>query len=85
MPVIPVEEQPHDHTQHWQNADSHVAAADEGAPASNLPKPIAWLGKFHPPVTRFPIALFSAAGLVGATGFLGGALLYGLDHYAWWA
>ena len=22
-------------------------------------------------------------GLVGATGFLGGALLYGLDHYAW--
>jgi hypothetical protein len=33
--------------------------------------------------SRFRLALFSAAGLVGATGFLGGALLYGLDHYAW--
>jgi len=33
--------------------------------------------------SRFRIALFSAAGLVGATGFLGGALLYGLDHYSW--
>jgi uncharacterized membrane protein len=32
---------------------------------------------------RFRIALLCAAGLVGATGFLGGALLYGLDHYAW--
>jgi len=180
MPVIPVEGNPHDHAQHGQNADSHVGVADAGAPASNLPKPIAWLGKFHPPLTHFPIALlisaalaeflflrtgtvayrhallfcvrigagaamfaailgwffagvrlvdeewvmtvhrwagtsvallsvrllylaeqlradqptatpprfrmalFSAAGLVGATGFLGGALLYGLDHYAWW-
>ena len=29
------------------------------------------------------IVLFGAAGLVTATGFLGGALIYGLDHYAW--
>lgn len=35
----------------------------------------------HP--ARFRAVLFTAAGLVGATGFLGGALLYGLDHYAW--
>jgi len=33
--------------------------------------------------TRFRAVLFSTAALVGATGFLGGALLYGLDHYAW--
>ena len=180
MPVIPAKGEPHDHAQHGQNADSRVGTGDAEAPASNLPKPIAWLGKFHPPVTHFPIALlvsaalaeflfmrtgtvayrhallfcvrigagaailaavfgwffagvrlvdeewvmtahrwagtsvalfsvwllylaeqlradeptatparfrmalFSAAGLVGATGFLGGALLYGLDHYAWW-
>ncbi len=31
----------------------------------------------------FRLALFSTAALVGVTGFLGGALLYGLDHYAW--
>lgn len=31
----------------------------------------------------FRFALFGAAGLVSATGFLGGALLYGLDHFAW--
>jgi uncharacterized membrane protein len=31
----------------------------------------------------FRAALFAAAGLVGATGFLGGSLLYGLDHLAW--
>jgi uncharacterized membrane protein len=180
MPIIPAKEEPHDHAQHGQNTDSRVEAGDAEAPASNLPKPIAWLGKFHPPITHFPIALlisaalaeflfmrtgtvayrhallfcvrigagaamfaavlgwffagvrlvdeewvmtahrwagtslalfsvwllylaeqlradeptatparfrialFSAAGLVGATGFLGSALLYGLDHYAWW-
>jgi uncharacterized membrane protein len=184
MPVIPVEENPHDHAPHGQDSDSPMAdppmgVTDAGDPDSNLPKPIAWLGKFHPPATHFPIALlvsaaladflfmrtgnvayrhalrfcvrvgaaaaifaailgwffagvrlvddewvmtvhrwagtsvalfsvwllylaeqlradeptatparfrmalFSAAGLVAATGFLGGALLYGLDHYAW--
>ncbi len=179
-PVEPVAEKSHDHAQHGHDAISQADAANAGAPASNLPTPIAWLGKFHPPVTHYPIALlttaalaellfmrtgapayrhallfcvrigavsalvavalgwffagvrlvdedwlmtahrwagtsvaafsvwllylaeqvrakpptettalfrpalFSAAGLVGATGFLGGALLYGLDHYAWW-
>jgi len=177
--VVPVEENPHDHANHGHEADSSPDSAREEAPKSNVPKPLAWLGKFHPPVTHFPTALltaaalaellfmrtgavgyrhallfcirigaggaalaavlgwffagcrlideewvmtahrwagtsvalfslwllylaeqlgsehpsaatarfrtvlFSAAGLVGATGFLGGALLYGLDHYAW--
>lgn len=33
----------------------------------------------------FRVALFASTALVGATGFLGGALLYGIDHYAWGA
>ncbi|MCB9838187.1 MAG: hypothetical protein H6813_02515 [Phycisphaeraceae bacterium] len=32
---------------------------------------------------RFRVALFASAGLVGVTGFFGGALGYGIDHYAW--
>lgn len=32
---------------------------------------------------RYRIALFIGAALVSATGFFGGALIYGLDHYAW--
>ncbi|HED53744.1 MAG TPA: hypothetical protein ENJ00_06040 [Phycisphaerales bacterium] len=31
----------------------------------------------------FRASLFATAGLVGATGFFGGALVYGLNHYAW--
>ncbi len=33
--------------------------------------------------TRFRAVLFAGAGLVGVTGFLGGSLIYGLDHYTW--
>ena len=158
---------------------SHDGSTSGHHDESTLPKPLAWLGKFHPPATHFPIALlvaaafgellvirrgsqeyrhavhfcvrlgalgallaaclgwffagfrlvdeewvmtahrwagtsaallalalvlsleraessdnprrlfrgllFSSASIVGATGFLGGALLYGIDHYAWWA
>ena len=32
---------------------------------------------------RFRGALLLGAALVGVTGFLGSALIYGLDHYAW--
>lgn len=32
---------------------------------------------------RFRLALFATAGLVGVTGFFGGALVYGINHYAW--
>jgi hypothetical protein len=31
----------------------------------------------------FRITLFGAAGVALATGFFGGALVFGLDHYAW--
>lgn len=31
----------------------------------------------------FRVALFLGAALVGISGFLGSALIYGLDHYAW--
>lgn len=31
----------------------------------------------------FRLALFPGAALVVTTGFFGGALLYGIDHYAW--
>lgn len=32
---------------------------------------------------RFRVALMIGAGLVGISGFLGSALIYGLDHYSW--
>ncbi len=31
----------------------------------------------------YRVSLFAAATMVGATGFFGGALVYGLNHYAW--
>jgi len=31
----------------------------------------------------YRVVLFIAAGLVGVTGFLGGAMVYGIGHYAW--
>jgi predicted permease len=31
----------------------------------------------------FRLALFPLAAVVAMTGFFGGALLYGIDHYAW--
>jgi hypothetical protein len=97
----------HDPAQHGHTADSGPGMPSVARPGSSVPKSLAWLGKFHPPATHFPIALlisaalaeflfmrtgtiayrhalFSAAGLVGAPGFIGGALLYGLDHYAGW-
>jgi uncharacterized membrane protein len=35
------------------------------------------------PSGAFRMALFAEAILVATTGFLGGSLIYGLDHYAW--
>ena len=35
-----------------------------------------WLGRYRP-------ALFIGAALAAATGFFGGALVHGIDHYAW--
>lgn len=34
-------------------------------------------------VLWYRVLLFLTAGLVGATGFFGGALVYGINHYAW--
>ncbi len=36
-----------------------------------------------PSRTGFRVVLFLTAGLISATGFFGGALVYGLNHYAW--
>lgn len=56
----------HDHSAH--GGDSHhapslgdPAVAEAEASPGNVPKALAWLGKFHPPVTHFPIALLVAA------------------------
>jgi uncharacterized membrane protein len=59
-----VETELHDHADPEQAAGTVDLAADESipdGPNSNLPKPLAWLGKFHPPLTHFPIALLIAA------------------------
>ena len=40
-----------------------AAEGDHEDHATNVPQPLAWLGKFHPPVTHFPIALLVAAAL----------------------
>ena len=33
--------------------------------------------------TKNIMLFFIGAALVGATGFFGGSLIYGIDHYAW--
>lgn len=46
----------------------------------------AFAGSCHegtPERRRFRVALFLGAALVGITGFLGSALIFGLDHYRW--
>jgi len=35
--------------------------------------------------TAYRLVLFSGAALVGVTGFFGGSVIYGIDHYAWTA
>ena len=63
VPAAPAETKPHDHEDHGPTAHPEEAAANADAPVSNVPKPLAWLGKFHPPLTHFPIALILAAAL----------------------
>jgi uncharacterized membrane protein len=61
---VAAESKPHDHANHGQTEDDHAIVSDETPQAeSNVPKPLAWLGKFHPPLTHFPIALLTAAAL----------------------
>jgi len=51
---------------------------------------VLWLSEAHhrsPEVKsraqRYRVSLFLGAALVSVTGFFGGAMLYGIDHYAW--
>jgi uncharacterized membrane protein len=57
------EDGPHDHRDHGGAHSGRARAGFSSAVESNVPKPLAWLGKFHPPLTHFPIALFVAAAL----------------------
>lgn len=54
----------HDHSGHSPSSAPALAdRAPELQPESNVPQPLAWLGKFHPPLTHYPIALLTAAAL----------------------
>jgi uncharacterized membrane protein len=55
---------PHDHSKHAavpKVVTADAAGADQAGPENNVPKPLGWLGKFHPPLTHFPIALLTIA------------------------
>ncbi len=56
-----------------RSAEARPAAPEEGEserwPPPGVPRPLAWLGKFHPPVTHFPIALLTAAALAELLAF----------------
>jgi uncharacterized membrane protein len=53
----------HVHAAHSPTMGSTEKASVSGESESNVPKLLAWLGKFHPLVTHFPIALLAAAAL----------------------
>lgn len=48
----------------------------EAWPPPGVPRPLAWLGKFHPPATHFPIALLTAAVLAELLALVRPNLLY---------
>lgn len=54
--------------------EAATASSEEGEgeawPPPGVPRPLAWLGKFHPPLTHFPIALLTAAALAELLAFL---------------
>ena len=63
-PATANEEHPHDHASHGSTEPRHVSGPEKAPPVkTNVPEPLAWLGKLHPLVTHFPIALLSAAAL----------------------
>jgi uncharacterized membrane protein len=62
-PAAGVPQKRHDHASHGHEADSSSHSEEEEARAGNVPRPLAWLGKFHPALTHFPIALLAAAAL----------------------
>lgn len=79
LPLAPTdapEAKPHDHGHHDATEASHPGETLEPAMESNVPRPLAWLGKFHPPVTHFPIALLTAAALAELLFMRTGAAAY---------
>ncbi len=75
----------HDHSNHALTVGNEVEENDvepteAGARESNVPKLLAWLGKFHPPLTHFPIALLAAAALAELLFMRTGKVQY--DHAA---
>lgn len=79
-PADPSESKPHDHADHSPTAPpaEHETAPD--TPETNVPMPLAWLGKFHPPLTHFPIALLIAAAVAEFLFIRSGKPLF--DHAA---
>lgn len=51
----------HDHAE--PPAEAIEASSGHPYPPAGVPRPLAWLGKFHPALTHFPIALLSVAAL----------------------
>ena len=66
-------------THRWLGTGTALLTLAAGAMLLRVSRPTA------EPVSRtaFRVVLFVTAGLVGVTGFFGGALVYGLNHYAW--
>ncbi len=53
----------HDHKTGDSSPESGSSEEGHEDAGTNVPQPLAWFGKFHPPVTHFPIALIVAAAL----------------------
>ncbi len=61
-PSVP-EVKPHDHAAHAPVSQPAGGEPEGEVSESNVPMPLAWLGKFHPPLTHFPIGLLIAAAI----------------------
>ena len=72
------ETKPHDHMDHDSIPGPKAGDTQPAAPASNVPAPLAWLGKFHPLVTHFPIALILSAAVAELLYLRRGTALF--DH-----
>ncbi len=67
--ALPVEDAPRAEPAHQGPVHEHpeaqtpIATPAHRYPPEGVPRPLAWLGKFHPPAVNFPIAMFTAAAL----------------------
>ncbi|MCH7644452.1 MAG: hypothetical protein IH974_06400 [Myxococcales bacterium] len=63
-PSAPLAEPAHQAPEHEHREDNATAATtDHPYPPEGVPRPLAWLGKFHPAAVNFPIAMLTAAAL----------------------